>query len=77
MPSTDSPDDDEICGVALQLLIWDTDVPSDLVDVEVENGWVSLKGHVTYQFQSDAAYDDVASMPGVHGITNEILVSTP
>jgi osmotically-inducible protein OsmY len=43
----------------------------------LENGWVSLKGYVTYQFQSDAAYDDVASMQGAHSITNEIVVSTP
>ena len=74
-PSTDSRDDDEIRGGALQLLIWDTDVPSDSVDVEVEDGWVNLTGTVTFQFQSDAAYDDVASMPGVKGVTNEIIVS--
>ncbi|MBV9417439.1 MAG: BON domain-containing protein [Solirubrobacterales bacterium] len=77
LPSMDSRDDDEIRGAALQLLIWDTDVPSDSVDVEVENGWVSLTGNVTHQFQSDAAYDDVASMRGVYGITNEVVVSTP
>jgi osmotically-inducible protein OsmY len=76
-PSTDSRDDDEIRGGALQLLIWDTDVPSDSVDVEVEDGWVNLTGTVTFQFQSDAAYDDVASMPGVKGVTNEIIASAP
>jgi len=32
---------------------------------------------VTFQFQTDAAYDDVASMPGVRGVTNEIIVSAP
>jgi osmotically-inducible protein OsmY len=75
LPSVDSHADDEIRGVALQLLIWDTDVPSDSVDVEVENGWVTLKGNVTHQSQSDAAYDDVASMDSTSGITNEIVVS--
>jgi osmotically-inducible protein OsmY len=77
LPGMDRRDDNEIRGAALQLLIWDTDVPSDSVDVEVENGRVSLKGKVAYQFQSDAAYDDVASMPGVYGITNEIVVDVP
>jgi osmotically-inducible protein OsmY len=70
-------DDDEIRGAALQGLIWDVDVPSDFVDVKVDDGWVTLKGNVSYQFESDAAYDDVASLYGVLGVTNEITVSNP
>jgi len=68
---------DEIRGVALQALIWDVEVPSDSVDVKVDDGWVTLKGNVSYQFESDAAYDDVASLYGVYGITNEIRVTNP
>ncbi len=71
----DRREDDEIRGVALQALIWDTDVPSDLVDVKVEDGWITLTGDVGYQFESDAAYDDVASLFGVYGVTNEIKVN--
>jgi osmotically-inducible protein OsmY len=70
-------DDDEIRGAALQGLIWDVEVPSDFVDVKVDDGWVTLKGDVSYQFESDAAYDDVASLYGVLGVTNEIIVSNP
>jgi osmotically-inducible protein OsmY len=70
-------DDDEIRGAALQGLIWDVEVPSDFVDVKVDDGWVTLKGNVSYQFESDAAYDDVASLYGVAGVTNEIIVSNP
>jgi BON domain-containing protein len=70
-------DDDEIRGAALQNLIWDVDVPSDFVDVKVDDGWVTLKGNVSYQFESDAAYDDVASLYGVLGVTNEIIASGP
>ena len=70
-------DDDEIRGAALQNLVWDIEVPSDFVDVKVEDGWVTLKGDVSYQFESDAAYDDVASLYGVLGVTNEIVVSNP
>ena len=68
-------EDDEIRGVALQNLIWDVEVPSDSIDVKVDDGWVTLKGNVTYQFESDAAYDDVASLYGVYGVTNEIKVN--
>jgi osmotically-inducible protein OsmY len=71
----DRREDDEIRGVALQALIWDTDVPSDLVDVKVSDGWITVKGDVDYQFQSDAAYDDIASLYGVYGVTNEIRVN--
>jgi osmotically-inducible protein OsmY len=72
----DRREDDEI-RVALQALIWDTEVPSDAVDVAVHDGWVTLKGDVSYQFESDAAYDDVASLYGVYGVTNEIKVNEP
>jgi osmotically-inducible protein OsmY len=73
----DRRDDDEMRGIALQRLIWDVDVPADAVDVKVDDGWVTLKGDVSYQFQSNAAYDDVATMYGVVGMTNEIRVTNP
>jgi osmotically-inducible protein OsmY len=68
--------DADIRGIALQILIWDSEVPGDLVDVEVKDGWVTLKGDVGYQFESDAAFDDIAGLHGVVGITNEIRVAT-
>jgi osmotically-inducible protein OsmY len=74
---SDRRDDDEIRGTALQFLAWDVEVPSDSINVKVEDGWVTLNGDVGYQFESDAAYDDVASMYGVCGVTNEIRVTNP
>ena len=75
LAGVDRREDDEIRGVALQALIWDTEVPSDTVDIKVQDGWITLKGDVSFQFQSDAAYDDVASLYGVYGVTNEIRVN--
>jgi osmotically-inducible protein OsmY len=72
----DTREDDEIRGAALQTLMWDSEVPAAAVDVKVSEGWVTLKGNVNYQYESDAAFDDVASMTGVLGITNEITVTT-
>jgi osmotically-inducible protein OsmY len=43
----------------------------------VHGGWVTLKGDVSFQFESDAAYDDVSSLYGVVGVTNEIRVTNP
>ena len=69
--------DDEIRGVALQSLIWDTRVPADEIDVKVADRWVTLRGQVEHQYQSDAAFEDVASLRDVGGVTNEIRVVTP
>lgn len=73
----DRREDDEIRGAALQNLIWDAELPSDSIDVKVQDGWVTLKGEVSFQFQSDAAYDDVSKLYGVAGVTNEIKVTNP
>ena len=70
-------EDADIRGMALQILMWDTDVPAELIDVKVDDGWVTLTGDVSYQFESDAAFDDVADMLGVVGVTNNIVVTTP
>ncbi|HTZ85944.1 MAG TPA: BON domain-containing protein [Solirubrobacteraceae bacterium] len=70
-------EDAEIRGIALQILMWDVEVPEESIDVKVEDGWITLKGTVNYQFQSDDAYDDVAGLYGVYGITNEIKVINP
>jgi osmotically-inducible protein OsmY len=67
-------EDADIRGIVLQILMWDVEVPAEAIDVKVSEGWVTLKGTVTYQFESDAAFEDVASLYGVVGITNEIKV---
>jgi len=69
--------DAELRGMALQAIAWDTEAPAELIDVKVEDGWVTLRGTVSWQFQSDAAYEDVANLFGVIGITNEIRVVNP
>ena len=72
----DQRSDDELRGAALQALISDVSVPDDAIDVKVNAGWVTLKGEVRHQSESDAAFDDVARLQGVGGITNKIRVVT-
>jgi osmotically-inducible protein OsmY len=72
----DDRPDDELRGAALQALICDPNVPADSVDVEITDRWVTLKGEVKHQSESDAAFDDVARLEGVGGVTNEIRVVT-
>lgn len=70
-------EDAEIRGIALQILMWDIEIPVDAIDVKVSEGWVKLTGTVSYQFESDAAFEDVAGLYGVVGVTNEIRVVSP
>jgi osmotically-inducible protein OsmY len=70
----DRREDAEIRGAALQRLTWDPQIPGDYIDVHVKDGWVTLKGDVDHQFQSDKAFDHVASLYGVTGVTNDIKV---
>jgi osmotically-inducible protein OsmY len=69
--------DAEIRGAALQRLSWEAGIPGDYLDVHVKDGWVTLKGDVDHQYQSDIAFDDVAGMFGVTGVTNDIKVIEP
>jgi osmotically-inducible protein OsmY len=73
----DRREDAEIRGAALQRLEWDSEIPGDAVRVSVKDGWVTLKGEVVFQFQGDEAFNRVASLQGVTGVTNEIRVDEP
>jgi osmotically-inducible protein OsmY len=70
----DKRKDAEIRGAALQRLVWDSEIPGEYLDAKVDDGWVTLKGEVSYQYQSDRAFDHAASLYGVTGVTNEIKV---
>ena len=68
--------DDEARGAALQALMSNESVPADVIEVHVANGWLTLKGEVKHQSESDAAFAAVSGLAGVGGITNEIKVVT-
>ena len=70
------PRDDELRASVLQSLIGDSRVPDEHIDVRVSAAWVTLKGEVDHQGESDAAFEDVAGIDGVGGITNAIRVVT-
>jgi osmotically-inducible protein OsmY len=68
--------DDQIRGAALQALMSSPEVPDDMVDVRVAAGWLTLKGQVKRQEESNAAFAAVSGVSGVGGITNKIQVVT-
>ena len=66
--------DDQIAKRALDILNWDTLVPSKAVDVLVHNGWVTLTGTVDWYYQKTSADEDVRKLAGVCGMTNNIVI---
>jgi osmotically-inducible protein OsmY len=65
-------DDEEIAAAALDRLAWDVSVPQDAVEVEVENGWITLTGQVDWNYQREAAEQDIRPLFGVTGVSNQI-----
>jgi osmotically-inducible protein OsmY len=55
------------------VLKWNTLVP-DTVEAEVQQGWVTLRGHVDWNYQRDAVDRAVRDIKGVKGVTNLITV---
>jgi hyperosmotically inducible protein len=67
--------DDQIAKRAVDIISWDVHIPSDTVDVLVQdNGWVTLSGTVDWYYQRRAAEDDVRKLSGVRGVTNKIAI---
>ena len=59
----------------LNALYWDLRVPRHQVQVEIENGWVTVSGTVDLPYQKTCAEFDVRSVPGVVGVTNLIRLT--
>ena len=59
----------------LNALHWDLAVPRDRLNVDVENGWVTVSGLVDLPYQRSCAESDAKSVPGVVGVTNLIRLT--
>lgn len=68
--------DGDIAAAVVNRLDWDASVPPNRVSVRVEDGWVTLTGEVDWQFQRNAAAQDVNRLHGVVGVSNQIAIKT-
>ena len=59
----------------LNALYWDLAVPRHRLDVDVEDGWVTVSGMVDLPYQRSCAESDARSVPGVVGVTNLIRLA--
>ena len=64
--------DTEVALAVENALDWSTSVPADRVKVAVEGGWVTLSGHLDWNFQRRAIERIIRPLKGVVGITDNI-----
>jgi len=67
--------DDEIAAAAVERLSWDVAVPNDTIRLEVDHGWVTMTGQVTWHFQKEAAEQALRPLAGVVGISDQIVIA--
>ncbi len=68
--------DGEIAMEVVNALNWNSKVPDDKVKVKVEDGWVTLEGEVSWNYQRDAARNSVVNLMGVKGVSNNTKVKS-
>jgi osmotically-inducible protein OsmY len=59
-----------LAATSLKSHVW---VPTD-IQATVENGWVTLRGVVNWEFQQRAATDSVRFLAGVKGVSNNVTL---
>jgi osmotically-inducible protein OsmY len=66
--------DADIAAAVKHALDWNTSIPLNKVHVTVDNGWVTLKGELEWQYQRQEAERVVRSLWGVKGVSNLISI---
>lgn len=66
--------DSEIAQAAADALRLNSLLPAGKVQVEVENGWVTLTGEVEWGYQFASAEQCIRPLAGVRGLFNEITI---
>jgi len=61
--------------MVLNALHWDLAVPRHRLEVEVENGWVTMSGVVDRPYERTCAESDARKVPGVVGVINQIRLA--
>jgi osmotically-inducible protein OsmY len=74
VPGSRDLDDASIAQAALTALKWHVGVPDEKLKVGISGGWLTLDGDVASQFQRATAETAVASLAGVRGVTNRIVI---
>jgi osmotically-inducible protein OsmY len=72
----DRHDDADLRGDVLQALMLDTLLPAT-IDASVKEGFVTLTGTTTWQYQRDEADFIAGNVAGVTGVENDVYLTSP
>jgi osmotically-inducible protein OsmY len=74
LPFGNKHDDADIAAAAVERLKWESSIPTGVVKVKVEKGWVTLTGQIDWHYQAEAAVSAIRSLWGVVGVSNLVTV---
>ena len=66
--------DADIAESVEKVVEWTASLPAGAVQVKVEDGWVTISGDVAWQYQRQAAIDNVRNLLGVKGVSDQISI---
>ena len=66
--------DDEIARRVSEALRWSNTVPSDAIKATVEDGYVTLTGSLSWNYERSASEAAVRDFVGVRGVLNQIKI---
>ena len=73
-PNDKKTSDDQIAKRALDIIAWDSTIPTDKVQLKVQDGFITLSGQVDWYYHRDDAESAVRRLAGVKGIANDIII---
>lgn len=68
--------DNDLAEEIVKALRWNYSVPDEKIKVKVEDGYVTLDGSVSWDYERVAARREVAGIIGVKGITNNLSLES-
>ena len=69
-------DDSDLANEVLNAYKWNREIPNDKVKVKVENGWITLEGELSWNYQREAAKKLIKNLIGIKGVTNLITIKS-
>jgi osmotically-inducible protein OsmY len=70
------PSDEQVAAEVLNSFRWNWRVPDEKIKVKVEDGWVTLDGTVSWNYQKEAAKKAVVNLLGVKGVNNNLKIES-
>ncbi len=74
LPSLTKRADGDIVHAIDNIISWSTLVPKEHVHVKVEDGWVTLTGHVKWNYQKLILAGALSHLLGVRGVSDQIAI---